>query len=121
MAHLVGLLEQPLPDELMVMLMTFGNVESEEWSLHGVLLTRSSFDPDNGSDACEGHQHRTCEMERGGATCREGASLLSSATSSAEYVENVVSPPQKPVTTSKRHSGARTEYEPKNAIARPMT
>ena len=45
----------------------------------------------------------------------------SKVVSSAEKVENVVSPPQKPVMMKRRHSGASAEYVAKNAIARPMT
>jgi hypothetical protein len=42
------------------------------------------------------------------------------ATVSAEKVEKVVSPPQKPVIISSRHSGLREGDAAKNAIARPM-
>jgi hypothetical protein len=41
-------------------------------------------------------------------------------TTSAENVENVVSPPQKPVVMNKRHSGAKAGYWAKNASAIPM-
>ena len=41
-------------------------------------------------------------------------------TTSAENVENVVSPPQNPVVTNKRHSGAKAGYWVKNASAMPM-
>ena len=43
-----------------------------------------------------------------------------SATISEEKVENVVKPPQKPVITNSRHSGASPEEEAKNATATPM-
>src|ERR1700691_1687539 len=43
-----------------------------------------------------------------------------SVTTSEEKVENVVRPPQKPVTTKSRHSGDRAEKEPKTATATPM-
>ncbi|KTC56192.1 hypothetical protein AO258_23295 [Pseudomonas syringae ICMP 19498] len=42
------------------------------------------------------------------------------ATVSAEKVEKVVSPPQKPVIISKRHSGLKEGDAAKSAMARPM-
>jgi hypothetical protein len=47
--------------------------------------------------------------------------LARSPGTSAENVENVVSPPQKPVTTSNRHSGATVENQAKKAIPTPIT
>jgi hypothetical protein len=43
----------------------------------------------------------------------------SNATISDEKVENVVSPPQKPVMTNNRHSGASAVEAAKNAMAAP--
>jgi hypothetical protein len=53
------------------------------------------------------------------ANAQAARPCCSSVTISAENVENVVSPPQKPVITSSRHSGARALYVAKNAMARP--
>ena len=44
----------------------------------------------------------------------------SSSTISAEKVENVVKPPQNPVVTNSRHSGANVGYVVKKAMAIPM-
>ncbi|MNF18852.1 hypothetical protein D3C80_2232040 [compost metagenome] len=41
-------------------------------------------------------------------------------TTSAEKVENVVNPPQKPVISSRRHSGLSDGDAEKNAMAKPM-
>jgi hypothetical protein len=44
----------------------------------------------------------------------------SSSTTSAEKVENVVRPPQKPVMMSSRHSGARPGAWESHPTAKPM-
>jgi len=44
-----------------------------------------------------------------------------SVTNSAEKVEKVVRPPQKPVITNRRHSGATALYVAKKATATPTT
>ena len=53
-------------------------------------------------------------------SAQESRPCCSNIASSAEKVEKVVSPPQKPVMISKRHSGEIAENDEKKAIARPI-
>ena len=65
----------------------------------------SAAQPRDRADAGEGHEQRAGEVRRRGPGGPPQATLLIRATTSAEKVEKVVSPPQKPVMTNSRHSG----------------